>query len=360
MEALLLLEDGRLFKGEAFGHAGRRVGEVVFNTAMTGYQEALTDPSYTEQILVMTTAHVGNTGINNDDPESNGCAVSGFIARKFSKVDSNHRSEESLQNYLEREEIPALEGIDTRALVRHLRDKGAMKGAISTDGASKEELQALINAWPGMSGRALAQEVSSEHSSILHQPEAPRCRVNLIDGGCKENILRLLISANCFVRRIPISAPAEEWSRECDLVFLSNGPGDPAALTEAIEKLKTLHGNVPLAGICLGHQLLALSLGAKSFKLPFGHRGVNHPVMDIPLQRVEISSQNHGFCIEQESLLATGAQLTHVNLNDNTVAGFWHPELKIMGIQFHPESAPGPHDSQHLLMDRFLSIVDAQ
>ncbi|MBM76558.1 MAG: carbamoyl phosphate synthase small subunit [Proteobacteria bacterium] len=346
-----------MFKGQAFGHSGTRVGEVVFNTAMTGYQEALTDPSYTEQILIMTTAHVGNTGINYEDPESQSCTVSGFIARKFTKIPSNHRSQKNLEDYLRQEEIPALEGIDTRALVRHLRDKGAMKGALSTDGTPIEELHNLINKWPGMSGRALAQEVEIEDSKIVNNPQNPSLKVNLIDGGCKTNIPRLLISANCFVRQIPISASPEAWKKDCDLVFFSNGPGDPAALSAIIDNIKTLHGKIPLVGICLGHQLLALSLGAKSFKLPFGHRGLNHPVIDHTSGRVEISSQNHGFCIDESSLKACGAEITHHNLNDNTVAGFWHKDLNIMGIQFHPEAAPGPHDSQHLLVERFLSIV---
>jgi carbamoyl-phosphate synthase small subunit len=357
MGGILLLEDGRSFEGEAFGARGTRVGEVVFNTAMTGYQEVLTDPSYTEQIVVMTVPHVGNYGVNEEDTESQRVHVSGFIAREFSRLYSNHRATGGLGPYLDEQGVPALEGIDTRALVRHIRAKGAMKAVISTDGSPMAVLQEKLNAWPGMEGRALATEVSTRESYIFHDPESPRARVSVVDGGVKTNILRLLARANCRVRVLPITASADDWMEDSDLIFLSNGPGDPAALPEVVDQVRACIGRKPLVGICLGHQLLGLALGAQTYKLAFGHRGANHPVQDSLTGRVEITSQNHGFCVDSDSILAQGAEVTHINLNDKTVAGFQHTQKRVMGIQFHPEASPGPHDSQHLLIERFLEFA---
>jgi carbamoyl-phosphate synthase small subunit len=357
MGGILMLEDGRSFEGEAFGARGTRVGEVVFNTAMTGYQEVLTDPSYTEQIVVMTVPHVGNYGVNDDDTESSRVHVSGFIAREFSRLHSNHRATGGLGQYLDGQAVPALEGIDTRALVRHIRSKGAMKAVISTDGTSREDLKRQLDAWPGMEGRALATEVSTSEAYVFHDPDSPRARVSVVDGGVKTNILRLLATANCRVEVHPISASADAWMKDADLVFLSNGPGDPAALPEVVEQVRACIGKKPVVGICLGHQLLGLALGAKTYKLRFGHRGGNHPVKDALTGKVEITSQNHGFCVDSDGILADGGEVTHVNLNDKTVAGFHHKEKRVMGIQFHPESSPGPHDSQHLLIERFLDFA---
>jgi carbamoyl-phosphate synthase small subunit len=356
MGGILMLEDGRRFEGEAFGARGTRVGEVVFNTAMTGYQEVLTDPSYTEQIVVMTVPHVGNYGVNDEDVESSRVHVSGFIAREFSRLHSNHRATGGLGQYLDGQGVPAVEGIDTRALVRHIRSKGAMKAVISTDGTPVEILQKKLDAWPGMEGRALATEVSTTKPYLFHEPENPRARVSVVDGGVKTNILRLLAAANCRVEVHPIGASAEAWMREADMVFLSNGPGDPAALTGVVKQVQACIGKLPIVGICLGHQLLGLALGAKTYKLRFGHRGGNHPVKDALTGRVEITSQNHGFCVESEGILADGGEVTHINLNDQTLAGFQHTKKKVMGIQFHPEACPGPHDSQHLLIERFLEF----
>ena len=357
MGGILLLEDGRAFTGEGFGARTTRVGEVVFNTSMTGYQEVLTDPSYCEQIVTMTTAHVGNYGVAEEDVESEKVQVAGFISRHFSQVYSNWRASNGLDRYLKENEIPGLQGIDTRALVRHIRDKGAMKAVISTDGSSAEELWALLEKWPGMEGRALAHQVTCEAPYCFADPEEPRLVVNVLDGGVKQNILRLFAQTGAKVNVFPSTTSAEELRAGADLVFLSNGPGDPAALPDMVAEIQKLIGTVPIVGICLGHQLLALALGAQTYKLPFGHRGANHPVRDSATGRIEITSQNHGFCVESEGVEASGGRVTHVNLNDDTVAGFVHEEKRIMGIQFHPEAAPGPHDSQHLLIERFLEFA---
>ncbi|MCB9763709.1 MAG: glutamine-hydrolyzing carbamoyl-phosphate synthase small subunit [Alphaproteobacteria bacterium] len=360
MGSILLLEDGRSFEGEAFGARGTRVGEVVFNTAMTGYQEVLTDPSYREQIVVMTTSHVGNYGVNAEDPESDRVWVSGFVARSFSRFHANHRATSGLGHYLRSEGVPALHGIDTRALVRHIRDKGAMKGVISTDGTPARELWAKLEAWPGMEGRALAQEVCTPEPYVYADPATPRARVTVVDGGVKRNILRLLEQAGCRVEVQPITNSAEQWLDGADLLFLSNGPGDPAALPEVVEQLRRAVGRKPMVGICLGHQLLGLALGASTYKLPFGHRGANHPVRDNETGRVEVTSQNHGFCVDPDGITAVGGVVTHVNLNDQTCAGFRHDEKRVMAVQFHPEACPGPHDSRHLVIERFLAFAGVQ
>ncbi len=355
MGGILLLEDGKSFTGEGFGAPGTRVGEVVFNTAMTGYQEVLTDPSYCEQIVVMTTSHVGNYGVNDEDPESDKVWVSGFVARDFSRQYSNHRATEGLDRYLRRNQVPAVQGIDTRALVRHIREKGAMKAVVSTDGTDARELWKILEEWPGMAGRALATEVGTRESYVYADPAKPRARVSVVDGGIKTNILRLLADAGCKVTVHPIQADFATWSKDADLLFFSNGPGDPAALPGVVQNIQDGLGKLPMVGICLGHQILALGIGAQTYKLKFGHRGANHPVRDELTGRIEITSQNHGFCVEPDSLEACGGQRTHVHLNDGTIAGFQHRDHRVMGVQFHPESSPGPHDSQGLI-ERFLKF----
>jgi carbamoyl-phosphate synthase small subunit len=332
MGGILLLEDGRKFEGESFGARATAVGEVVFNTSMTGYQEVLTDPSYREQIVTMTVPHVGNYGVNAEDVESGEVQVAGFVARSFSRMYSSHRAEEGLDRYLKRNGIPGLQGLDTRALVRHIRNKGAMKAVISTDGSTVAELQARIDDWPGMEGRALAQEVSTDQPYLFADPVSPV---------------------------FPALTPAEVLRESADMVFLSNGPGDPAALPEMVTEIKKLVGQVPIVGICLGHQLLGLALEADTFKLQFGHRGGNHPVRDEETGAIEITSQNHGFCVDPVGIEAAGGRVTHVNLNDGTLEGFVQEDLGVMAVQFHPEASPGPHDSRHLLIDRFLRFGGA-
>lgn len=351
--AILLLEDGRRFSGAPFGATGVSVGEIVFNTAMTGYQEILTDPSYTEQVVVMTYPHIGNTGVNGIDVESDRVSVAGFVAREFNDFSSNFRADGILDEYLKTNGIVGLQEIDTRALVRHLRTAGAMKCVICTDGTSEEELHEKMAAWPGMEGRALASEVSRASVEVAHDPPNPTVRVAVVDCGIKTNILRLFIERGAYVRVHPLSDSAENWSKDVDGVFFSNGPGDPAALSEAIAKIQSLIGKIPMTGICLGHQLLTLGLGAKTYKLKFGHRGANHPVRDERDQVVAITSQNHGFAVDEASLLATGAVITHRNLNDDTVSGFVHEEHNLMGVQYHPEACPGPHDSADVI-DEFI------
>ncbi len=357
MGGILLLEDGRTFSGEAFGAAGTRVGEVVFNTSMTGYQEVLTDPSYCEQIVVMTVPHVGNYGVNQEDPESDGVWVSGFVVRELSRRYSNHRATEGLDRYLREASVPGIQGIDTRALVRHIRDKGAMKAVVSTDGTSRERLEAILQDWPGMSGRGLASVVSTKQPYVFADPETPRARVAVLDGGVKRNILRLLAQTGCRVEVFPFASRAEDWMADSDFLFLSNGPGDPSALNSAVGEIEKTLGKLPVVGICLGHQLLGRALGADTFKLRFGHRGANHPVRDLVTGRIEITSQNHGFCVDPKGIEAAGGELTHINLNDETLEGFVHKDLRVAAVQFHPEACPGPRDSDHLVLERFLQVA---
>lgn len=357
MGGILLLEDGRSFAGEAFGATGTRVGEVVFNTSMTGYQEVLTDPSYCDQIVVMTVPHVGNYGVNDEDAESDKVWVSGFIVRELSRRYSSHRGTEGLDHYLREAAVAGIQGIDTRALVRHIRDKGAMGGVISTDGTPKEKLASLLKEWSGMSGRGLAQRVSTPTPYVFADPAKPRATVAVVDGGVKKNILRLLAQTGCRVQVFPADSLAKDWMADADFVFLSNGPGDPAALDGMVQQVKLAIGQVPVVGICLGHQLLGRALGANTFKLRFGHRGANHPVRDLDTGRVEITSQNHGFCVDPAGIEAAGGRVTHINLNDGTLEGFAHDDLRIAAVQFHPEACPGPRDAAHLLLDRFLRVA---
>lgn len=360
MEGILILEDGRRFVGTGFGAATHRVGEAVFNTAMTGYQEILTDPSYAEQIITMTAPHIGNTGINEEDPESERVFASGFIVKELSRRVSNFRASGDLDSYLVRHGVPGLAGIDTRALVRHLRTRGAMKAVVSTSGASIETLEQQIRDWPGMEGRGLAAEVGCTQAYVFADPPNPTWRVAVLDGGCKSNILHLLAATGAYVRVHPLTDAASAWTEGVDALFVSNGPGDPAALPDTIDKLKGVVGTLPTLGICLGCQLLGLSLGATTYKLKFGHRGANQPVRDERTGQVEITSQNHGFALKADTLSQVGAQISHLHLNDRTVSGFQHDDRRVFAVQYHPESNPGPHDSRHLFQQFMRFAMEAR
>ncbi|MEN0067460.1 MAG: glutamine-hydrolyzing carbamoyl-phosphate synthase small subunit [Myxococcota bacterium] len=356
MGAIMLLEDGRQFSGDAFGASTTRVGEAVFNTAMTGYQEVLTDPSYAEQVITMTAPHIGNTGVNEEDPESRQVWAAGFVVRSLTRGPSSWRSTGGLHQYLIREGVPGMQGVDTRALVRHLRNHGAMRCVISTDGTPVEGLREHLDAWPGMEGRALATEVTCEKAYVAHDPETPSARIAVLDGGCKSNIVSLLQHAGAYVRVHPLTDPSEAWLRDVDGVLISNGPGDPAALPKVVEQVRSALGQKPLVGICLGSQLLALACGASTYKLKFGHRGANQPVREEATGAVQITSQNHGFAIDRASLEEAGGKVTHVHLNDDSVSGFRHDEHKVFAVQYHPEAHPGPHDGR-VVIRQFLDFV---
>jgi carbamoyl-phosphate synthase small subunit len=366
---MLALEDGRIFHGRAAGASTRRGGEVVFNTSLTGYQEVFTDPSYAGQIVCLTYPHIGNVGTNSDDEESSRPYIESLVVREFSAVASNWRSHESAQQYLVRHNIPVLWDLDTRALVLHIRKQGALRGVVSTDGTPAETLLAEARALPTMAGQELASRVTSErqynwekgsieltaspwHESMGEVPgagEEQKFRVVAYDYGIKQNILRLLVDHNCDVTVVPAKTSAEDaLALKPDGVFLSNGPGDPEPATYAIETIRHLMGRVPVFGICLGHQLCGLALGGKTFKLRFGHHGSNHPVKNLLTEQVEITAQNHGFCVDPESLPSSEVEVTHLNLNDHTNEGLRHRSLPLFSVQYHPEASPGPHDSHYL------------
>jgi carbamoyl-phosphate synthase small subunit len=377
--AMLVLEDGRTFRGRAFTGGGETYGEVVFNTSMTGYQEVLTDPSYKGQIVCMTYPLIGNYGVNGEDMESAGVQVEGFIVREYLPFPSNYRATRTLKEFLEAAKVIGIEGIDTRALTKHLRTAGALMGVIATGEQRPEELLEKVRAYPNLVGRDLVAGVSS-HSAYLWDgaprplawkpgmtwvdvwpdPNHPR-KVVALDYGIKYNILRSLARGGCQVVVLPAWAtPADILALRPDGVFLSNGPGDPAAVTYAISTVRGLLGELPIFGICLGHQLLGLAMGGTTFKLKFGHRGGNQPVKDLRSGKVEITSQNHGFCVDINSLKGKGVELTHINLNDDTLEGMRHKDHPIFSVQYHPEASPGPHDARYLFDDFFALMAGKQ
>jgi carbamoyl-phosphate synthase small subunit len=368
VEAILALEDGRWFRGRSLGARGERCGEVVFNTAMTGYQEVLTDPSYRAQIVVMTCPQIGNYGTNGLDQESEGPQVAGFVVREASGISSNWRATQGLAEYLREHRTPAMSEVDTRALTRHLRSRGAMRGVISNVDLDPERLAAKARAAASPAESDLVSEVTCRAAYPWAEPRdpawapprrgtaGPRFSCVAYDFGIKRNILRLLADANFSVTVVPATtAAADVLALAPDGVLLSNGPGDPGSATYAIRAVRELAGRVPLFGICLGHQIAALALGGQTYKLKFGHRGANHPVRDLRTGHVAITSQNHGYAVDAEHLPG-GVVATHVNLNDQTLEGFVQPELQMFAVQYHPESSPGPHDA-HGLFDEFRALV---
>src|SRR5712691_7341005 len=356
--AILALEDGVTFRGRSWAADGEACGEMVFNTSMTGYQEVLTDPSYAGQIVCKTYPLIGNYGVNNEDPESSRPWVEGFVVREFSRMASSWRAEESLDAYLKRWNIPGIDHIDTRALVRHIRDKGAMRACLSTIDANADSVIDKSRNSPPMENRELASVVTTKQPYEFPAQSDERFHVVCYDFGVKTNSLRELARAGCRISVVPASTSAQEvLAMKPDGVFLSNGPGDPASMTKEVEEVKRVAtSGVPMFGICFGHQLLGRAFGGKTFKLVFGHRGGNQPVKDFQDGHVEITSHNHGFAVLADSLPAEMA-VTHINLNDQCVEGMRHTTLPIISVQYHPEAAPGPHDAEHHFK-RFIELME--
>jgi carbamoyl-phosphate synthase small subunit len=369
-KATLVIEDGTVFEGFSFGREGEAYGEVVFNTSITGYQEILTDPSYNGQIVAMTYPEIGNYGVNPEDVESRKPFLRGFIVKEYWKEPSNWRSRGSLGEYLSDNGVVGIEGVDTRSLTRLIRSKGAQKAVISTTESDPQKLLRKVRASQGIVGIDLVTEVSCDNpykwsegtgawrpASDTLSGEKKRFRVVAYDYGLKQNILRKLVDHGCEVTIAPSRTPPHEiLSMKPDGIFLSNGPGDPAAVAYAVESVRTLIGKKPIFGICLGHQILGLALGGSTYKLKFGHRGANQPVKNMRTGKVEITSQNHGFAVDADSL-GGDVEITHINLNDNTVEGLRHREHPVFSVQYHPEASPGPHDSSYLFKE-FIDLME--
>jgi len=366
MKALIALEDGTVFEGKSCGIEGEKEGEIVFNTSMTGYQEIITDPSYKGQIVTMTCPLIGNYGINSEDVESNGPKVEGFIIRELSKITSNYRATDSLANYFRKHNIIAVEEVDTRALTRHIRARGAMKGIISTTDLDRASLIEKARTSKGIVGIDLVKEITCKEPFIFDENSsefgvrsselnprftlhASRLKVVVMDFGVKLNILRMLRKVGCHVTVVPAYTKADDiLAMNSDGVLLSNGPGDPEGVPYAIEEIKKLLGKIPIFGICLGQQLLGLAYGGRTYKLKFGHRGANQPIKELDTGKVYIASENHGFAVDMESIKHEPVRATHINLNDNTIEGIEHEAYPVFSVQYHPEASPGPHDSYGL------------
>lgn len=373
MKALIALEDGTIFEGRSFTGAGEAIGEMVFNTSMSGYQEVLTDPSYTGQLVTMTYPLIGNYGINSEDMESAGVHPRAFLVKEYNAIPSNFRSEETLADFLKRFGVLGVEGFDTRALVRHIRQAGALKAVVSTEDLDPESLLAKAKGWAGLVGRDMVSQVTCEKPygwadnqavpgssfTTTQQGLTDPLRVVAFDFGIKFNQSRILTDKGCQVQVVPATTSAADiLAMNPDGIFLSNGPGDPAGVDGVVETVRELLGQKPMFGICLGHQIMGLAYGATTYKLKFGHRGGNQPVKDLTTGRVEITSQNHGFCVDVDSLSPDDVELTHINLNDNSVEGMRHRKFPAFSVQYHPEHAPGPHDAMYLF-DRFIELMRA-
>src|SRR3989440_3221732 len=378
MQAILALEDGRVFRGKGYGAKGECYGEVVFNTSITGYQEIFTDPSYCGQIVVLTNPEIGNYGTNPEDNEATRPFIEGLIVREFSPISSNWRSQTVTDEYLERFNIPVLADIDSRALVRHLRTHGVMRGVLSSLESDPEKLVAKAREIPRMDGTDLAKVVSTKqrytwdqgvvpHTSAEHlraqiaeveSDPAKKLHVVAYDYGIKQNILRMLVDRGCNVTVVPAETSAEDvMSLSPDGVFLSNGPGDPEPVDYARDNIRRLMGKTPIFGICLGHQLIGLALGGRTYKLKFGHHGGNHPVKCLDSGKIEITAHNHNFAVDPDSIRQSEVELTHIDLNDNTLEGLRHRSLPLFSVQYHPEASPGPHDSHYLFKD-FVKMME--
>jgi len=364
-KAKIALEDGTVFEGISFGMPGEKTGEIIFNTGMTGYQEVLTDPSYKGQIVTMTYPLIGNYGINEEDFESAKIQVEGFVVKEYSHIDSNWRSQKKLDEFLKEHKIMGIEDIDTRALTKHIRVKGALKACISTEDLNDESLIKKAKDSPGLIGRDLVKEVTCKESYDWNKEG--EYKIVVVDCGVKYNILRELVACHCQVKVVPARTTAQEiLASQPDGILLSNGPGDPAPLTYLVKtvkelidyKLSTKNYKLSIMGICLGHQILGMTFGGKTYKLKFGHHGLNHPVKELESGKIMITVQNHGFCVDIDSLKDADIEITHINLNDNTLEGMRHKKLPVFSVQFHPEAGPGPNDAKYLFKEFIQMIKD--